>query len=67
MRKYSMLFAAGAVAVVTACSRTENGDVVIKRPASVDRRSTMDTFDMPTVTTKTDTINTPVVVPRRKR
>lgn len=61
MRKYPMLFVAGALAVVAACSRTENGDVVIKRPADVDVKTTTDTLHMPTVTTKTDTINTPVV------
>jgi hypothetical protein len=61
MRKYPMLFAACAVAAVAACSRTENGDVVIKRPSDVDVKTTNDTLHMPSITTKTDTINTPVV------
>jgi len=61
MRKHTILFAAGAIAALTACSRTENGDVVIKRPADVEVKTTTDTLHMPTVTTKTDTINTPVI------
>jgi hypothetical protein len=60
MRKFPMLVAACAVATV-ACSRTDNGDVVVKRPADVEVKTTTDTLHMPTVTTKTDTINTPVV------
>ena len=61
MRTHTMLLAAGALALVGACSRTENGDVVIKRPSDVDVKTTQDTLHMPTVTTRTDTINTPVV------
>jgi len=53
--------AAAAIAVVTgACSRTENGDVVVKRP-EVSVKTTEDTMRVPTVTTRTDTVNTPVV------
>jgi hypothetical protein len=61
MRKHPRLIAACAVAVVAACSRTDNGDVVVKRPADVEVKTTTDTLHMPTVGTKTDTINTPVV------
>jgi hypothetical protein len=61
MRKSTQLVAAGLIAVLGACSKTENGDVVVKRPADVDVKTTQDTLHMPTVTTKTDTINTPVV------
>lgn len=61
MRKHTILFAACAIAALAACSRTENGDVVIKRPADVDVKVTTDTLHMPTVGTKTDTISTPVI------
>ena len=43
-----------------ACSRTDNGDVVVKRP-EVSVKTTEDTMRVPTITTRTDTINTPVV------
>jgi len=43
-----------------ACSRTDNGDVVVKRP-EVSVKTTEDTMRVPTVTTRTDTVNTPVV------
>lgn len=61
MRKQTLLFAAGAFALLGACSKTDNGDVVVKRPSDVDVKTTQDTLHMPTVGTKTDTINTPVV------
>jgi hypothetical protein len=60
MLKQTLLIVACAAAL-GACSKTENGDVVVKRPADVDVKTTTDTLHMPTVTTKTDTINTPVV------
>jgi hypothetical protein len=50
-----------AIVFAAACSKTENGDVVVKRPSDVDVKTTQDTLHMPTVTTKTDTVNTPVV------
>jgi hypothetical protein len=54
----------GAAAMIAlaagACSRTENGDVVVKRP-DIDVKTTEDTMRVPSVTTRTDTINTPVV------
>jgi hypothetical protein len=43
------------------CSKTENGDVIIKRPSSVDVQTTTDTLRMPSMTTKTDTVNAPVI------
>ena len=60
MHKQTLLFAA-AIVTLGACSRTENGDVVVKRPADVNVTTTQDTLHLPTVTTRTDTINTPVV------
>jgi hypothetical protein len=49
------------VALAAACQRTENGDVVVKRPAGVSVQTTQDTLHMPTMTTHTDTVNAPVV------
>ena len=60
MKKQTLLFIA-AFAVLGACSRTENGDVVVKKPVDVDIKTAQDTWHPPVVTTKTDTINTPVV------
>ncbi|MGE5730738.1 MAG: hypothetical protein ACM37U_02295 [Gemmatimonas sp.] len=61
MRRSKWLVAAGAVVLTVASSRTENGDVVVKRPADVSVQTTQDTLHMPTVTSRTDTVNTPVV------
>lgn len=58
MRKHWIL-AAAAIGTLAACSKTENGDVVVKRPTSVN--TTEDTLHMPTFGTRTDTVNTPVV------
>lgn len=60
MLKQTLLIVACAAAL-GACGRTESGDVVVKRPADVDVKTTTDTLHMPTVTTKIDTVNTPVV------
>ena len=60
MRKQTLLLI-GALATLGACSRTENGDLVVKKPVDVDVKTTQDTLHPPTVTTRTDTINTPVV------
>ncbi|MGH7618527.1 MAG: hypothetical protein ACREPM_15010 [Gemmatimonadaceae bacterium] len=51
----------GLLALLGACSRTDNGDLVVKRPSNVDVKTTEDTIHLPSVTTRTDTINTPVV------
>ena len=61
MRTLTYMLAAGGIAVIGACSRTENGDVVVKRPANISVQTTQDTLHMPTVTTHPDTVNTPVV------
>jgi hypothetical protein len=61
MRKQTLLLAAVSALALSACKRTENGDVVVDRPADVDVKTTQDTLHMPTVTTRTDTINSPVV------
>jgi hypothetical protein len=58
MHARTKLIAAAALALLGACSRTESGDVVVKRPADVDVKTTEDTLH---VTTKTDTINAPVI------
>ncbi|HEY6825233.1 MAG TPA: hypothetical protein VI259_00170 [Gemmatimonadaceae bacterium] len=59
--KVLALCTAAVTAVATgACSRTDNGDVVVKRP-EVSVKTTEDTMRVPTVTTRTDTVNTPVV------
>jgi 16S rRNA U516 pseudouridylate synthase RsuA-like enzyme len=60
MKKQALLLAFAFVAL-GACSKTENGDLVVKRPVDVDVKTTQDTLHPPTVTTKVDTINTPVV------
>ena len=59
--KTQTLLLAGALALLGACSRTEDGDVVVKRPVDVDVKTTKDTLSPPVVTTRKDTINTPVV------
>ena len=61
MRAMGFVLAASTVLATGACSRTENGDVVVKRPADVSVKTTQDTLHMPTVTTHTDTVNTPVI------
>ena len=61
MRTRSLLLAIAILASIGACSRTENGDVVVKRPSDVSVKTTEDTMHLPTVTTHTDTVNTPVV------
>jgi hypothetical protein len=61
MRKRTTLIAAAALALLGACSRTENGDVVVKRPSDVDVKTTTDTLHLPEVTTKTETVNAPVL------
>ena len=61
MRVLYFMLGASAIAVIGACSRTDNGDVVVKRPSDVSVQTTQDTLHMPSVTTRTDTVNTPVV------
>lgn len=61
MRTLTYLAAASAIVLIGACSRTENGDVVVKRPANISVQTTQDTLHMPSVTTHPDTVNTPVI------
>ena len=61
MRTSSTLMAAAAFALLGACSRTESGDVVVKRPVDVDVKTTQDTIKIPRFGTKTDTVNAPTV------
>lgn len=44
-----------------ACSRTKDGRLVFKRPSSISVKTTEDTVRVPSITTHTDTVNTPVV------
>jgi hypothetical protein len=46
------------IVVIGGCSRTESGDVVIKRPSRVDIQTTPDTLRMKT---KTETVDAPVI------
>ena len=59
MRKHTLLLAAASAIALGACGRTSDGDVVVERPSSIN--TTKDTLHMPTVTTRTDTVNAPVV------
>jgi len=61
MRNQRILLIAGAFALVGACSKTENGDVVVKKPVGVDVQTQTDTLHPPTITSKLDTISAPVV------
>jgi hypothetical protein len=61
MHKNSMLLVAGAFAFVAACSKTDNGDVVVQKPVGVDVKTATDTLHPPTVGMQKDTINTPVM------
>jgi hypothetical protein len=54
------LLCGAALLVAAACSRTDSGDIVIKRP-NISVKTTDDTLHPPAVTTKTDTVNTPVI------
>ncbi len=59
MRTIISLLAIGAL--VGGCKRTENGDVIVKRPSHVSVQTTEDTLHMPKITTRTDTVNAPVI------
>jgi hypothetical protein len=60
MKKQTLLLAA-AFALLGACSKTEDGNLVVKRPVDVNVTTTKDTINTPRVGSKIDTINTPVV------
>jgi len=57
----SMILLVGLGALVTGCGRTENGDVVVKRPSGMSVQTTQDTLHLPTIGTHQDTVRTPVV------
>ncbi len=59
MRKNNMLLIAGAFALIGACSKTENGNIEVKKPVGIETQT--DTLHPPTLTTRTDTINTPTM------
>jgi hypothetical protein len=61
MRNHTLLLAAASALALAGCKRTANGDVVVDRPSDISVKTTQDTLHMPTMTTRTDTINTPVV------
>ncbi len=60
MRTRSLLLVA-ALGALGACSRTESGDIEVKRPEEVDVKTTTDTLNMPHIGSKIDTINTPTM------
>lgn len=60
MRNRALLILVAGIATAAACSRNENGDVVVKRP-EISVKTTEDTLHPPTITTKSDTVTTPVV------
>ena len=59
MRNQRILLVAGAFALVGACKKTDDGNVVVQKPVGIETAT--DTLHPPTITTRTDTINTPVV------
>ena len=61
MRTSSTVIAAAAFALLGACSRTESGDVVVKRPVSVEIKTRPDTIRIPGLSRKVDSSNAPVV------
>lgn len=60
MRK-ATLAATVALGLLSACSKTDDGRVVIERPGDVQVRTTKDTVSLPTVGTVKDTITTPTI------
>lgn len=59
--KFSAVVAASALVVAAACTKTDDGDLVVKRPSDIDVKTTQDTLHVPSVGMQKDTINTPVV------
>jgi hypothetical protein len=57
----AMLAAAVALGLLGACSRTDDGKVVIERPGDVQISTKKDTVSLPTVGTVKDTITTPTI------
>ena len=61
MRTSSTVIAVAALAFLGACSRTESGDVVVKRPVSFDVKTTPDTIRIPGLGSTRDTTRPPAV------
>jgi hypothetical protein len=55
-----MVVQAGVVAI-GGCSRTDNGDIVVKRPTQITVKTTPDTVRLPSLKQKTETVNAPIV------
>ena len=60
MRRLSLVTLT-TVALLAACSRTDDGKIVIERPGEVQVKMTQDTVHLPTIGTVKDTVTTPVV------
>jgi hypothetical protein len=56
-----ILAAVVAILAIGGCSRTDSGDVVVKRPTSVDIKTRPETLRVPSFRTKKDTVSAPVV------
>ena len=50
-----------ALGLLGACSRTDDGKIVVERPGEVQIKTTKDTVGLPTVGTVKDTVNTPTI------
>jgi hypothetical protein len=59
--RIATLAATVALGLLGACSRTDDGKVVIERPGEVHIGTTKDTVTLPTVGTVKDTITTPTI------
>jgi hypothetical protein len=60
MRK-TTLAAIIALGLVGACSRTDDGKIVVERPGEVEVKTTKDTVSLPTVGTVRETVTTPTI------
>jgi len=56
-----ILIVVTTLAIASACSRTDDGKIVVDRPGEVEVKIKKDTINVPTIGTVKDTINTPVV------
>jgi hypothetical protein len=53
-----ILAMAAAVAAIGGCSKTQSGDIVVKRPTSVNVQTTPETLRL---RTRTETVNAPTI------
>jgi len=60
MRRLSLVTLT-TIALLAACSRTDDGKIVIERPGEVQVRMTHDPVHLPTIGTVKETVTTPVV------